>query len=74
MKLTQGVVTLSHICFFQSVTEEQVTKFTGFLLVAEAGDHSKRAPGMPVDLVSKLVCFAMESAVLIANEQAIFRK
>ena len=51
-----------------------MTKFTGFLLVAEAGDHSKRAPGMPVDLVSKLVCFAMESAVLIATEQAIIKK
>jgi hypothetical protein len=32
------------------VTEEQITKFTGFLLVSESGENSKRAAGIPVNL------------------------
>jgi len=35
---------------FQSATEEQVTKFTGFLLVAEPSENSKRTAGTPINL------------------------
>ena len=36
-----------HLVLFKSSQEEQITKFTNFLLVSESADNSKKASGIP---------------------------